>query len=101
MSLLAMSPFIFILFLPIFPIITFLTQHKHLLIILLSLEGIILTLTLSIRIRINSITQINIFITLFLLALGACEAALGLAILVTISRNYGSDILNLLSINKC
>lgn len=36
-----------------------------------------------------------------LLSLGACEASLGLALIVTAARTSGNDILNSLTINKC
>jgi len=38
---------------------------------------------------------------IILLTFGACEARLGLRIIVIISRTYGADMLNSLSINKC
>lgn len=40
-------------------------------------------------------------ISIVLLTFGACEASLGLSLIVIISRFYGSDILKSLSINKC
>lgn len=45
----------------------------------------------------TSLPQLRIIILTF----GACEARLGLRIIVLISRTYGSDKLNSLTINKC
>ena len=96
-----MTPFSIIPLLIIFPIISFLIQKKHLLILLLSLEGVILSLVLILSIISFSLKTINLFTPIFLLAIGACEAALGLSLLVVITRFYGSDLINSLSINKC
>nr|QZL13459.1 NADH dehydrogenase subunit 4L [Pherusa bengalensis] len=96
-----MSPFLFIPMLTLFPIMTFLLQKKHLLMMLLSLEGMILTLALTMATVMLSMNPTSLFITLFLLALGACEAALGLSLLVIMSRSYGTDMVQSLSINKC
>lgn len=80
---------------------TFLIQQHHFLISLFSLEGIILTLVaiipLSITVSHIPITTISII----LLAFGACEARLGLRLIVIISRYYGNDILDSLNTNKC
>jgi NADH:ubiquinone oxidoreductase subunit K len=40
-------------------------------------------------------------LSLILLTFGACEASLGLRLIVIISRFYGRDILKSLTINKC
>lgn len=46
-------------------------------------------------------SQFNIIIILVIITLAACEARLGLALIVIITRSYGSDTIKLLSINKC
>jgi NADH:ubiquinone oxidoreductase subunit K len=46
-------------------------------------------------------SQFNIIIILVIITLAACEASLGLALIVIITRSYGSDSVKLLSINKC
>lgn len=82
-------------------IVALLAQRSHLLIALLCLEGIILRLVLYIPSLIY-IIQLSIpSISIILLTFGACEARLGLRILVYMSRSYGSDIIKSLSINKC
>jgi NADH:ubiquinone oxidoreductase subunit K len=75
-------------------------QH-HFLIALLSLEGIILRLVLIVPLIISSIEAPNVSIRVILLTFGACEASLGLGLLVLISRSFGNDILNTLTSNKC
>jgi NADH-ubiquinone oxidoreductase chain 4L len=82
-------------------IIILITNKNHLLISLLALERFILTLVILIPINIISSNIQSIFIRIVLLSIGACEARLGLALIVIISRTYGSDIINTLSINKC
>ena len=80
---------------------TFLIQRQHFLISLFSLEGMILTLVaiipLSLTILYIQLTTISIIILTF----GACEASLGLSLIVIISRHYGSDMLKSISVNKC
>lgn len=77
-------------------------QRTHLLIALLCLEGIILTLVLLIPsfLYLSRINNILVF-ALIILTLGACEARVGLSILVNMSRSYGRDILKSVSTNKC
>lgn len=86
----------------IFAITSFLIQRTHFLIRLLCLEGIILSLVLlvPISLRFASINISAIYV-LVILTIGACEARLGLSLIVIISGNTGSDILISTSINKC
>src|ERR671918_297235 len=82
-------------------VFTFLIQRNHFLISLFSLEGIILTLVAIIPI---SLTASNISIStirIVLLTFGACEASLGLRLIVIISRYYGNDIFKSLNTNLC
>lgn len=73
-------------------------QRRHLLIILLALEAIIL----AIIIILTTVTNTNwIIFAIIILTFGACEAGLGLACITAMSRSYGNDRLNSLSINKC
>ena len=73
-------------------------QRQHLLIALLALEAIILSLVLMLFVVIRISWSILIIV---ILTFGACEASLGLACITTISRSYGNDRLNSLSLNKC
>lgn len=74
-------------------------QYKHLLRILLSLEIIIVSLFV-ILLQLNNVALIGecsfIFITL-----GACEASLGLSILISMIRVRGNDYVGRFSSQKC
>jgi NADH-ubiquinone oxidoreductase chain 4L len=76
-------------------------NKKHLLISLLYLEAFILRLVIIIPMCLSIIISQSIFISIVLLSIGACEARLGLALLVMISRSYGSDLISGIFINKC
>jgi NADH-ubiquinone oxidoreductase chain 4L len=86
---------------PIIMLIAFMLQQSHLLITLLTLEGLILRLVLVIPIVLRINSQPLGVIRVLILTLGACEARLGLALLVILARSFGSDIVRNLSINKC
>lgn len=81
--------------------IAFLFQRTHLLISLFCLEGIILSLVLYIPSIIYYSNIILPTISIIILTFGACEARLGLSLIVLISRSYGSDIIQSLTTNKC
>jgi NADH:ubiquinone oxidoreductase subunit K len=79
----------------------FILQQNHLLMSLLALEGVTLRLVLYVplllSIKIISLTATSVI----LLRFGACEARIGLALIVAISRYVGNDIIKSLSSNKC
>ena len=94
-------PLFFIALLPcmvLSAIITVIFQRKHLLIALLAFEGIILGL---IRLYIFISPNSDMFIAIILLTIGACEASLGLACLVNITRSYGNDHISSITLSKC
>nr|BBQ05079.1 NADH dehydrogenase subunit 4L [Cipangopaludina japonica] len=74
-------------------------QYKHLLSILLSLEMMTVSLFVML-LQLNNIALIGecsfIFITL-----GACEASLGLSILISMIRVRGNDYVSSFSSQKC
>lgn len=74
----------------IFGILCFVSNRKHLLSILLSLEFIVLILFFFIFIYLNIINYENYFSIIFL-TFRVCEGALGLSILVSIIRTHGND----------
>ena len=78
-------------------LISFILHNKHILISLLCLEGIILALVILIPLSIAARISETIFARIVLLSLGACEASLGLALIVIISRTYGSDLTKIIS----
>ena len=76
-------------------------QKSHFLIALFCLEAIILTSSLFVA-SVSVYSRINSpWIILVILTLGACEARLGLSLLVKMSRISGSDIVNRLRLLKC
>lgn len=89
------------LFAPLMPILTIIIQRKHVLIALLSFEAIILSLTYLLLLSAQPSNSSELFLALILLSFGACEARLGLAALVAITRCAGSDRISSLSLTKC
>lgn len=79
--------FIVIFFIGIF---IFVYRKKHLLVILLSLEYIVLRLFILIYLYLR-LLDFQYFLLIIYLIISVCEGVLGLAILVTIVRIYGND----------
>ena len=99
-SLSAMKPiFISALIIIIFSFLILILQRKHILISLLALESIMLTLVYSIILL--SCIQFNTHLLPLILTFGASEARIGLALLVVLTRSYGSDTVNIISLRKC
>lgn len=71
-------------------ILVFISNQKHLLSILLSLEFIILSLFTSIIFFFNLFIFERYFSIIFLV-FSVCEGALGLSILVSLVRTHGND----------
>nr|YP_010373153.1 NADH dehydrogenase subunit 4L [Hyperhalosydna striata]QTZ18397.1 NADH dehydrogenase subunit 4L [Hyperhalosydna striata] len=82
-------------------LITMVSQRNHLLMTLLALEAMILNLTLLAVLSSSSTTSTELFIAMILLTFGACEAALGLACLVKMTRSFGNDLISSSSLNSC
>lgn len=93
-----MSRFSIIVSCSIFGIIT---QRKSLLIVLLFLEFIILGLALLMVRSRENLSGGGFLLLLSLFTLGAAEASIGLACLVTLIRKSGKDRLNYLALLKC
>jgi NADH:ubiquinone oxidoreductase subunit K len=74
--------------------------RKQLLLCLISLEFLVLALFLGFIGAISSFDS-NIPVTLYLLVIGACEASLGLCILVNLVRLVGNDMLREIQLIKC
>jgi NADH-ubiquinone oxidoreductase chain 4L len=96
------------MFLPLFiylivlrTIINTILQRRNILITLLRLEATTLTLTITAIQYIGDSVQIEIFFFIIILTIGATEARIGLALLISISRKSGSDIIKSLTIRKC
>lgn len=98
-SILILSPLLFTI-----AILNILLRRNHLLMSLLSLEVIILGLLLIlVAAKLSSTGPFppEMVCLLILLTMGACEASLGLACLVLMTRSYGNDRLNSLTNAKC
>nr|YP_010892900.1 NADH dehydrogenase subunit 4L [Pseudaphritis urvillii]WJQ22708.1 NADH dehydrogenase subunit 4L [Pseudaphritis urvillii] len=83
--------------------LTGLAFHRtHLLSALLCLEGMMLSLYIALSIWTLETASINATaLPLFLLAISACEAGTGLAILVATARTHGTDRLQSLNLLQC
>nr|QBM10933.1 NADH dehydrogenase subunit 4L [Onustus exutus] len=75
-------------------------QYKHLLSVLLSLEAATMSLFMLLFSFSNNLMYSGQS-ALILITLGACEASLGLAILVILIRSRGNDYVNSFSTQKC
>ena len=80
--------------------IVFVSNRKHLLSTLLSLEFIVLRLFLFLFIFLN-IFNYEIYFSMIFLTFRVCEGALGLSILVSLIRTHGNDYFNSFSILQC
>nr|AVE15655.1 NADH dehydrogenase subunit 4L [Phyllothelys sp. 2 JZ-2017] len=67
-------------------------KHKHLLMILLSLEFIVLILFIMMYYYLMMMDG-ELYMTMFFLTFAACEGALGLSILVSMIRTHGNDMI--------
>nr|UFI48589.1 NADH dehydrogenase subunit 4L [Amalda bellonorium] len=81
-------------------LLTLSMQYKHLLSILLSLEAITMNLFIMMFCLSSNVTFSG-QTSLILITLGACEASLGLSILVAIIRAEGNDYVSSFSMHKC
>nr|UPX88430.1 NADH dehydrogenase subunit 4L [Exorista larvarum] len=79
---------------------TFVSNRKHLLSMLLSLEYIVLSLFLLLFIYLNMIDYENFFSMMFLV-FSVCEGALGLSVLVSMIRTHGNDYFQSFNILQC
>uniref|UniRef100_A0A8C3W5E3 NADH-ubiquinone oxidoreductase chain 4L n=1 Tax=Catagonus wagneri TaxID=51154 RepID=A0A8C3W5E3_9CETA len=79
-----------------------LMYRSHLMSSLLCLEGIILALfIISTLIILNTHFTLANIIPIILLVCAACEAALGLSLLVIVSNTYGTDYVQNLNLLQC
>nr|AVN67315.1 NADH dehydrogenase subunit 4L [Blaberus discoidalis]AVN67326.1 NADH dehydrogenase subunit 4L [Blaberus sp. B013] len=76
------------------------SNRKHLLVTLLSLEFIVLVLYFILY---NYLSAFNyeLFFSMVFLTFSVCEGALGLSILVSMIRSYGSDYFSMYSMLQC
>nr|UBA16568.1 NADH dehydrogenase subunit 4L [Papilio epycides] len=74
----------------IFGNMIFISKHKHLLVVLLSLEFIVLSIFFLMVIFFNYI-EYDMYMLMIFLLFSVCEGALGLSILVSMIRTHGND----------
>nr|YP_010985634.1 NADH dehydrogenase subunit 4L [Argyresthia conjugella]WOK81906.1 NADH dehydrogenase subunit 4L [Argyresthia conjugella] len=68
----------------------FVSKHKHLMIVLLSLEFIVLSIFFFMLVLFNFFF-FNMYMLMVFLVFSVCEGALGLSILVSMIRTHGND----------
>nr|SPP69175.1 NADH dehydrogenase subunit 4L [Luehdorfia japonica] len=68
----------------------FVSKHKHLLVVLLSLEFIVLSIFFFFVIYLSYI-EYDMYLLMIFLLFSVCEGALGLSILVSMIRTHGND----------
>nr|YP_009266294.1 NADH dehydrogenase subunit 4L [Hieroglyphus tonkinensis]ANJ44383.1 NADH dehydrogenase subunit 4L [Hieroglyphus tonkinensis] len=78
----------------------FSSKRKHLLMVLLSLEYIVLSLFMFIIIFLIGFDYDYFFPVIFLV-FSVCEGALGLSILVSMIRSHGNDFFNSFGLSLC
>nr|YP_009441821.1 NADH dehydrogenase subunit 4L [Simianus niponicus]AOY39457.1 NADH dehydrogenase subunit 4L [Simianus niponicus] len=78
------------IFMYFFGLIVFCMKRKHLLLMLLSLEFIILSLYFNMFIYF-SFMNYEYYFSMIFLSMSVCESALGLSILVSMIRTHGND----------
>nr|YP_010480520.1 NADH dehydrogenase subunit 4L [Episparis tortuosalis]UVN15239.1 NADH dehydrogenase subunit 4L [Episparis tortuosalis] len=72
-------------------------KHKHLLIVLLSLEFIVLSIFFFFLIFLIYI-EYDMYMLMIFLVFSVCEGALGLSILVSMIRTHGNDYFQVFSL---
>nr|ADO60608.1 NADH dehydrogenase subunit 4L [Mycetophagus quadripustulatus] len=78
-------------------LIAFSLNHKHLLLMLLSLEFIVLSIYLGLFIYMSNLGM-DYYFSMVFLTFSVCEGALGLSILVSLIRTHGNDYFQSFSI---
>nr|UDY69698.1 NADH dehydrogenase subunit 4L [Papilio elwesi] len=88
--MMVLSMWIIVLMMFILGNMIFISKHKHLLIILLSLEFIVLSIFFFMVIFFSYI-EYDMYMLMVFLLFSVCEGALGLSILVSMIRTHGND----------
>nr|YP_009092252.1 NADH dehydrogenase subunit 4L [Ceracris versicolor]AHV78324.1 NADH dehydrogenase subunit 4L [Ceracris versicolor] len=78
----------------------FSSKRKHLLMVLLSLEYIVLSLFMLILVFLIQF-DFDYFFPIIFLVFSVCEGALGLSILVSMIRSHGNDFFNSFALSLC
>nr|YP_009678980.1 NADH dehydrogenase subunit 4L [Ceracris fasciata fasciata]AKR06224.1 NADH dehydrogenase subunit 4L [Ceracris fasciata fasciata]QOL00929.1 NADH dehydrogenase subunit 4L [Chorthippus fallax] len=78
----------------------FSSKRKHLLMVLLSLEYIVLSLFMMIVVFLIQF-DFDYFFPVIFLVFSVCEGALGLSVLVSMIRSHGNDFFNSFGLSLC
>nr|AGN71071.1 NADH dehydrogenase subunit 4L [Cardioglossa leucomystax] len=85
-----------------FAAMTGLSFHRmHLLSALLCLEGMMLTIYIGTAVWTHCSSTSTALMPLIVLTLSACEAGLGLSLMIATARSHGSDNLKTLNLLQC
>nr|AIZ97127.1 NADH dehydrogenase subunit 4L [Amolops wuyiensis] len=76
-------------------------HRMHLLSALLCLEGMMLTIFMGLSLWPNQLITSSLLAPLIMLTMSACEAGLGLSLMVATARSHGNDNLNTLNLLQC
>nr|AII02298.1 NADH dehydrogenase subunit 4L [Perimede sp. MJT-2014] len=85
-----MNMLMIILFMFVIGNMIFISKYKHLLVVLLSLEFMVLSVFFLLLIFLNYIEN-NMYMLMIFLVFSVCEGSLGLSILVLMIRTHGND----------
>nr|YP_010029024.1 NADH dehydrogenase subunit 4L [Lemniscomys barbarus]QOU09841.1 NADH dehydrogenase subunit 4L [Lemniscomys barbarus] len=97
-----MSAFLNLTFAFILSLMGTLMFRSHLMSTLLCLEGMMLSLfIMTTTTTLNANSMISMAIPIVILVFAACEAAVGLALLVKVSNTYGTDFVQNLNLLQC
>nr|AML26726.1 NADH dehydrogenase subunit 4L [Histeridae sp. BMNH 1274738] len=72
-------------------IISFALKRKHLLLMLLSLEMVVISLYMGLMFLLGNFSC-ELYFSMIFLTMSVCEGSLGLSILVSLIRTHGSDV---------
>nr|YP_009132564.1 NADH dehydrogenase subunit 4L [Pelophylax shqipericus]AKA55383.1 NADH dehydrogenase subunit 4L [Pelophylax shqipericus] len=76
-------------------------HRMHLLSALLCLEGMMLTIFMGLSLWPNQLLITPLMTPLIMLTMSACEAGLGLSLMVATARSHGNDNLKTLNLLQC
>nr|QIV24636.1 NADH dehydrogenase subunit 4L [Rhipidocerus australasiae] len=86
-----MSVLLFVSFLMIFcGLIVFSSKRKHLLLMLLSIEFMVLSLYLNLFVYLSS-SSYDYFFSMIFITMSVCEGVLGISMIVSMIRTLGND----------
>nr|AGU46590.1 NADH dehydrogenase subunit 4L [Quasipaa verrucospinosa] len=76
-------------------------HRTHLLSALLCLEGMMLTIYIALSLWPGQLAPPSLMFPLLMLTMSACEAGLGLSLMIATARSHGNDNLKTLNLLQC